>query len=65
MLMRVFFALLVIALVSSCQTVPRSSGSWPPAGGAAASQGQVQGDVAAILRGMEQARSDGLRRAGP
>lgn len=62
--MRVFFALLAIALVSSCQTVPTRSGPWPAPQGAATPSGQVQSDVAAILNGMEQARVDGLRRAG-
>lgn len=65
--MRVVLGLLVLVAISSCQSV--SNRIAGPVGGAAGSQAlvspaQVQSDVAAILKGMDQARVDGLRRAG-
>ncbi len=63
--MRAVLALLAIVAVSSCQASPGGrSGAWPPPSGTAAAPARVQSDVAAILKGMEQARVDGLRRAG-
>jgi hypothetical protein len=65
--MRVVLGLCVLFAIASCQAVPsRVAG---PAGGAAGPEAlvppaQVQSDVAAILKGMDQARVEGLRRAG-
>lgn len=62
--MRAVLALLAIVAVSSCQAGPGGgSASWPPPSGTAVAPATVQGDVAAILKGMDQARTDGLRRA--
>lgn len=63
--MRIAFVLLAIFAVCSCQTTRSGSGNeaWPSGRGMVASPAQVQSDVAAIIKGMDQARSDGLRRA--
>lgn len=62
--MRVVLAMLAIVAVASCQAGPgSSSAAWPPPSGTTVAPVTVQSDVAAILRGMDQARTDGLRRA--
>ena len=65
--MRVVLGLCVLVTIASCQSAPNRVAG--PAGAAAGqdplvSPQQVQGDVAAILKGMDQARVEGLRRAG-
>jgi len=65
--MRVVLGLCVLVAIASCQSVPnRVAGPAGPAAGPdpLVSPQQVQSDVAAILKGMDQARVDGLRRAG-
>ena len=62
--MRIVLTLLAIIAVASCQTAP-TGGSSPPGSAAMVAPDRVQSDVAAIIKGMEQARVDGLRRAGP
>ena len=62
--MRVLLAVLAIVAVASCQAGPSSTrASWPPPSGTTVAPSTVQGDVAAILQGMDQARTEGLRRA--
>lgn len=65
--MRVVLGLLTVLAISSCQSAPNRVAG--PVGAAAGPEplvapAQVQSDVAAILKGMDQARVDGLRRAG-
>jgi len=60
------FALASLALLAmvSCQSYPSATGSGGRDPVDAVSGVKVQKDVAAIIEGMEQARVDGLRRAG-
>jgi len=61
--MRCVLAAVALLAVTSCQPLP-GGGPGPGDQVADVPPAQVQRDVAAILYGMEQARIDGLRRAG-
>jgi hypothetical protein len=67
LLMRAVLALLAIVAVASCQASPGGRAYSPaPQQEPGVQPSNVQSDVAAILNGMNQARTEGLRRAaGP